>query len=292
MSRMAFFIFPVFFFTSFVSVLLGPPHYALAQKKVALTRKETNTSKPSFELNKKVTSLLLQKQREQALQYIDDNKFTYADQPQTLLNLKEVVSTYFLSQEAQDAYEISATQLLQNTRLAEKNNQKCLALEKDNFFCLWQNLKILRLQNSNFFQTEADYFLKTFKDYPQYGIMALSLRSTFAGDNTAAGLSELVLKAPPNSTDFYTHLSQIFQYNRAISVKNYSEAKMILNLMSIQFPDYPDTLYMTAQLAELSAETSIANSSDLVNLYRKKCANLSGELTRKYFYDIDLCHRR
>lgn len=266
---------------------------AFAQKQQASNRKQLAPNKNTSELDKKVTSFLLQKQREQALQYINENKSIYSDQPLALLSLQELVSTYFFSQEAQDAYETSATMLLQSVRKADKNNQACLSLEKDNLLCLWQNLRILRIQNSNLFQAEADNFFKSFRSYPQYGLLALSLKYLRPLDDEIIELptKDSSPKNEKSSFEFYAHLLQILEYNRAVAVKNYSEAKMLLNLMLNQFPDYPDTLYMKAQLAELSAETSTVNSSSLINLYKKKCSSLSAELTRKYFYDIDLCHR-
>ena len=275
-------------------LFLGLSASALAQKQQqSSVRKQILSNKNTSELDQKVTSFLLQKQREQALQYINQNKSVYAEQPLALFNLQELVSTYFFSQEAQDAYETSAGQLVRNTRQADKNNQICISLEKDNLFCLWQNLRILRVQKSTLFQTEADNFFKAFKDYPQYGLLALSLKyfRPLDGEIIELPYKDLALKSEESAFKFYTHLMQILEYNRAVAVKNYSEAKMILNLMLSQHPDYPDILYMKAQLAELSAETTMVNSSALMNLYKKKCSSLSSELTRKYFYDIDLCQR-
>lgn len=269
----------VAFFVFFMSV----SSEALIKKTNKLSEKK-NTNSAITEIQQKVTALLLQKQRTAALDLILQFEKSPAFNPDSkvqLLHLKESVATVFFSQDAQDLFEISTSQFLQSPRQSEKNIQKCLALEADNFFCRWHYLKILKTKNTPEYITQAQEFFDKYKDLPEHKMLiAYLIKDTegFAWDKVSAD-------------SHFPLLSAVLEYERSIRSKNFALAKSALNSIKSQFPDYPETAFMDAQLQELSQETPAQNPKELIDLYKKNCSSLSTELTRKYYYDIDLCHR-
>lgn len=241
------------------------------------------------ELKKTATELLLRKDRSAAVDLINKAIASYRPHPkqsvdilENLYSLKENVLTVFLTQEAQDAYEASASTLFQNPRLSEKMTQACLAVESTNLYCRWQYLKYLNYKNNPQFQAESETFIKDSIHLPIFSLLAATLRTD----------------VPPTQdvqTGYEKHFPVIdftLQFERSLTVKNYSLSKDILQKLSALASDYPDLTLMRAKLAELSAETSQDDDSALLyKIYKKNCATLSAELTRKYFYDINLCHR-
>lgn len=269
----------VAFFVFFMSV----SSEALIKKTNKVIEKRTNQSALA-EIQQKVTALLLQKQRTAALDLITqlEKAATLSSEvkPQ-LLSLKESVATVFFSQDAQDLFEISTSQFLQSPRQSEKNIQKCLALEADNFFCRWHYLKILKTKNNPEYTAQAQEFFDKYKDLPEHKMLITYLvkdTEGFAWDKIAAD-------------SHFPLLSTVLEYERSVRSKNFALAKLALNSIKAQFPDYPETAFMDAQLQELSQENPAQNPKELIDLYKKNCSSLSTELTRKYYYDIDLCHR-
>ena len=94
---------------------------------------ETSTALLS-ETKKKVTSLLLLKQREQALDVINKILKDNLD-PQLkikILEVKYLALTTFMSQEAQEYFELATLQSQSEPKTSLKNVQKCLAIDNDN----------------------------------------------------------------------------------------------------------------------------------------------------------------
>lgn len=255
--------------------------------------KKSNDSIKLTAIKQKTTDLLLKKDRSTALHYLNsaienaqqnsnankDNK----DLLDQLYALKENVLSVFLNQETQDYYEASASVLFQNSRTSEKKALKCLQIENTNLYCQWQYLKYLNYKNDPQFQAEATQFKKQTENLPIFGLLAKTLNDE---DSSPKQISlDGYDKAFP-----VLHL--VFQFERSLLVKNYSLSKDLLQSLSSAANDYPDLTFMRAQLAKLSVETSEEEKSDsLYKVYKKKCSTLSPELTRKYYYDINLCHR-
>ena len=241
------------------------------------------------EIKTKASSLLVNKDRISALRLINSTIQSFLNQPNPnmdsldkLYALKENVLSVFLTQEAQDFYESSASSLFQNTRLSEKKVSSCLQLEPENLYCRWQLVKYLKYKNDPQFTIEADRFAK---DTENLSIFRLLAHSVSAPNNPLPLLQADYERAFPL-------LYFILEFERSLKVKNYSLSKDLLQNISAVANDYPDLIIMRAQLSNLSAETDQEERSDsLHKIYKKKCASLSPELTRKYFYDINLCHR-
>jgi hypothetical protein len=239
------------------------------------------------EIKQKTTELMLKKDRATALHFLNStienskqnlNKETL----EQLYALKENILSVFLNQETQDAYEASASSLFQNSRSSEKKALKCLQVENTNLYCKWQYLKYLNYKNDPQFQAEAIQFKKETENLPVFGLLARTLNDDENPEQIAIDGYE---KAFP-----ILHI--VFEFERSLQVKNYSLSKDLLQSLSSTASDYPDLTIMRAQLAKLSVETSEEEKSDsLYKIYKKKCATLSPELTRKYYYDINLCHR-
>ncbi len=230
-------------------------------------------------------NLLLTKNRIQAVQNIvaAGNMTTATEFKKILFSMQENALELFLNQNSQDFFEISASQMLQKTRLAEKNIQKCLELEPDNLYCRWQYLKILNLKNDPQFRILADIFITDTENFPEFGSLALSL-SPNAIPRTDSQI---------NLQKTHPHLFLILEFERSMRVQNYSLSKETLEKLTRLEPDYPDLAFMRAQLMVFSQEESATEKDQriLIDIYKKTCSSLRAELTRKYFYDINLCHR-
>ncbi len=241
------------------------------------------------EVKTNVSSLIIQKERASALRLINTSIQNFLKQPtpskeslDKLYALKENVLSVFLTQEAQDFYESSASTLFQNTRLSEKKVTSCLQLEPENLYCRWQLVKFLKYKNDPQFVAEAKRFVKDTENLPSFRFLAHSVSTENPSTPTQQADYELT----------FPLLFSISEFERSLKVKNYSLSKDILQNIGAIASDYPDLIIMRAQLSNLSTETDQEERSDsLHKIYKKKCATLSPELTRKYFYDINLCHR-
>ncbi len=230
-------------------------------------------------------NLLLKKNRTEAVQNIiaAENIAATAEIKTILFSMQENTLELFLSQNSQDYFEIAASQMVQKIRLAEKNIQKCLELESDNLYCRWQYLKILNFKNDPQFRILANTFITDTENFPEFGALALSLSPNLIPQND----SQINLQKT------HLHLFLILEFERSIHVQNYSLSKETLQKLTRLEPDYPDIAFMRAQLMMFSQEESV-NEKDqriLIDIYKKTCSSLRAELTRKYFYDINLCHR-
>lgn len=252
----------------------------------ALPLKMSFESKKIGELKKKITELIIQKNRGEAVKLLSAAEATALASEDTklqLLSIKENILSVFLNQESQDLFESSAAQFIQKINLAEKNILSCLDLEPDNLYCRWQQLKILNYKNDPTFKPTADHFISDVENFSEFGLLALTLNTNVILKNEKQILFQ----------KNYPVLFYIIEFERSMSVQNYSLSKEALQKITTLAPDYPDLMFMRAKLMELSQEDILTEQSSaaLYHLYKKTCSSLRPELTRKYFYDINLCHR-
>ncbi len=256
--------------------------FAINTISQAVPKKNSLIKKKFSDLKKQVTLLMVNKQRPAAITKITAAE-SEANAPEIrgqILSIKENILSLFLNQESQDLFESSSSQMLQNIRLAEKNILHCLELEPENLYCRWQYLRILNTKGDPQFRSQADAFLLDTKNLPIFGKLAVTLVVSRLPESTLDAQEE-------NSVLFY-----IYEFERSIEVQNYSRSKEALKKLTDLAPDYPDLVFMRSLLAEASQETSNdQNYKALLDIYKKNCASLRPELTRKYFYDINLCHR-
>ncbi|MES2802533.1 MAG: hypothetical protein V4654_08590 [Bdellovibrionota bacterium] len=240
------------------------------------------------EAKKKITTLLLLKQRSQALEIIQDlNRTNLVPELQKKISqLKLVVMSSFLSSEAQDFFELASSQYLNQAKNSLKNTQKCLTIDPDQFMCLWAEAKANNKNNSRY-----SLFLEKMKstavDVSELKPLILSL------DKSQTEFINLQFDAN-GKTELYDAklLYAILEFDRSILAKNYLLAKESLDKLQSQAPDYIDVIMMRAQLHRHTyGEESLTNLLNVVTIYKKKCEAVSPEIARKYFFDIDFCRR-
>lgn len=272
------------FFISGVS-----PAWAAVPNKNSLVKSQVKIQEKKIdEAKKKITSLLLLKQRPQALEIIQELSRTnlVPDFQKRIIQLKLVVLSSFLSSEAQDFFELASSQYLNEAKTSLKNTQKCLSVDPENFLCLWAEAKANNKSNNRY-----SLFIEKMKtvalDVPELKPLILSL------DKTQSDF--LSLQLDPNSkTELYDAqlLSAILEFDRSILAKNFLLARESLDRLQQLAPDYVDITMMRAQLYRHTyGEESLNNLLNVVTVYKKKCEAVSAEVARKYFFDIDFCRR-
>lgn len=273
-----------FFISSVVSPAWGavPNKNALAKTQVKAQEQKIDEAK------KKIISLLLLKQRPQALEIVQElsRTNTAPDLQKKILQLKLVVMSSFLSSEAQDFFELASSQYLNQAKNSIRNSQKCLAVDPEHFMCLWAEAKANSKSNSRY-----SLFLEKMKtiamDVPELKPLILSL------DKAQPDFVSLQLD-PNSKTELYDAqlLSAILEFDRSILAKNYLLAKESLEKLQQMAPDYTDIIMMRAQLYHHTyGEESVDNLLNVVTIYKKKCEAVSPEVARKFFFDIDFCRR-
>lgn len=257
-------------------------------KQVTLKSQINTQDQKINEAKKKITTLLLLKQRPQALEIIHDlnNNGLAVELQKKIIQLKLVVLTSFLSSEAQDFFELASSQYLSLPKTSLKNTQKCLSIDPEHFMCQWAEAKANSKNNSRYvlFQQKMK---QTAFDVPELKPLILSL------DKTQTEFLNLQLDASAK-TELYDAqlLSTILEFDRSILAKNYLLARESLDKLQLLAPDYIDIILMRAQLYHHTyGEDAVNNLSNLTTIYKKKCEAVSPEIARKYFFDIDFCRR-
>lgn len=268
--------------------LVTPALGAVPNKPSTLKAQLKTQEQRISEAKKKITTLLLLKQRPQALEIIQDlNRTTVVpDLLKKISQLKLVVMSSFLSSEAQDFFELASSQYLNQTKASLRNTQKCLSIDPDQFMCLWAEAKANNKTNSRY-SLFIEKMKTTALDIPELKPLILSL------DKTQTEFINLQLDATVK-TELYDPqlLSAILEFDRSILAKNYLSAKESLEKLQQLAPDYIDVIIMRAQLFRHTyGEDSLNNLFNVVTIYKKKCEAVSPEIARKYFFDIDFCRR-
>lgn len=240
------------------------------------------------EAKKKVTSLLLLKQRSQALELIQDlsKNITNPELQKKINQFKLIILSSFLTPEAQDFFELASSQYLSQNKAAIKNIQRCLSLDPEQFLCLWAEAKASDKGNNRYllFLQKANLIAA---DIPELRPLVLSL------DKMQPAFIDLQLNSQ-QKTELYDAqiLAYILEFDRSILAKNYLLAKESLEKLQQIAPDYIDIIIMRAQLYRRTySEEPVSNLSNVVSVYKKKCEAVSLDIARKYFFDIDFCRR-
>lgn len=273
------------FFVFTMSLGFSQPAWGAAPgKTLALKAQEQKID----EAKKKITTLLLLKQRPQALEIIHDLNRTILipDLQKKISQLKLVVMTSFLSSEAQDYFELASGQYLSQTKSSLRNTQKCLSIDPDQFMCQWAEVKA-NSKNNNRYVVFFEKIKLAALDVPELKPLILSL------DKTQADFINLQLDSN-SRTELYDSqlLTAILEFDRSILAKNYLLARESLDKLQQLAPDYIDIIFMRAQLYRHTyGEDAVTNLLNVMTIYKKKCEAVSPEIARKYFFDIDFCRR-
>lgn len=268
----------------FVSTILNTSVLAAANAKAV----ETSTTLLS-ETKKKVTSLLLLKQREQALDVTNKLLKDNLD-PQTKVKIQEIkylALTTFMSQEAQEYFELAALQSQAEPKNSLKSAQKCLTVDVDNIHCLFAELKAYhQMQQPLKSQVIVEKINLLIDQVPQLETLKLSLDKEKSAFMTASFSSKT------KDAFFDRHDLLILEFDRSLKAKNYSLARDILVLLEKNYADYPDIIIMKAILDRIAYGAEVMPKlSVLASVHEKKCKSIAKNISRKYFYDLDLCQR-
>ncbi len=240
-------------------------------------------------IRNKIEELLVLKQKDKALQLImnylkTERSHVYRTEASELLFS---TAQSFMTREAQQEYESSIIETIENEKKSFKSVESCLKIESQNLDCLIQKAKLTyRLgQSKNLSLLISE-------------INSLLLQSTFENlfqlyvDKENTNFKDRkIIQALPGVFNDKTMLYIVFELDRSFRAKNYSRAKDILMALEKNYKDWPDIVFYKRKISIESAEALQKNTDDLLTAYTNKCKNLSRSLVRKYRYDFDLCRR-
>lgn len=240
-------------------------------------------------IRNKTGELLALKQKDKAIQLIlnylkTERSRVYRNEASELLfDLEQS----FLAREAQQEYEASLIDTIENEKKSYKGAEACLKLEPQNLDCLIQRARLSYRMNS----------LKSFNQQVEE-IKALLTQSTYEGlfalfiDRQSAEFKDKqILNSLPNPPTERTLFYVIFELDRSFQAKNYSRAKEVISYAEKYYTDWPDIAFYKNRLNNESAENDTKTSDELLTLYTNKCKNLARSVVRKYRYDFDFCRR-
>ena len=174
-------------------------------------------------------------------------------------------TSIFAKQATQDLYETAVAQLIKNTRLSEKNIDKCLETEPSNDQCQFLKLNIENRKNP------------------------------IADREPLEALRAKILDQDAD-LQFY---KQVKELEKKIEIKNYSLARQLLDKLEKDYPDYPDLIMFKRNLNFLSSEADDEptglfhqSGSKAFEIYQKRCESVDPMTIRKYIYDLDFCNRK
>lgn len=238
---------------------------------------------------KKVLNYLIQKQKKQALQAIDDLLAVEKNKSATkeIREFKINIAKKFLTKEAQEFYEVSINQTLDNSKDAKKNNDDCLNLEPENLDCQIQKIRLLYRESPGKLnsKTELEPVNKFFADSDFNWIKISTEKDALEFKNQTFYKKEY---GPLTENKL---VKATLEIDRAFKAKNFSRAKEMLQLIEKDFKDWPDIVFFKQNINRESAEDNRVSATEATNLYQMKCKNLSKTISRKYRYDFDLCLR-
>ncbi len=240
-------------------------------------------------IRNKTGELLALKQKDKAIQLIlnylktERSRAYRSEASELLFDLGQS----FMAREAQQEYETSLIDTLDNEKKSYKAAEACLKLEPQNLDCLIQRARLSYRSNSlkNFnLQIEEVKNLLTQSTYEGLFVLFLDRQSN---DFKEKQILTSLPATPNERTLFYV----IFELDRSFQAKNYSRAKEVINYAEKNYQDWPDLAFYKNRLNIESAENGAKTSDELLTLYTNKCKNLARSLVRKYRYDFDLCRR-
>lgn len=176
-----------------------------------------------------------------------------------------ISTTIFQKQATQDLYEAAVANLIKNTRLSERNVDKCLETEPLNDQCQYLKLNIQNRRSS-------------IEDKQQLEV----LRTKIIDQDEEVQLYKLIK-----------------DLEKKIEIQNYAFARQILDKLEKDYTDYPDLIIFKRNLNFLSTESDAllrglfqGTDSKALEIYQKRCESIDPMTIRKYIYDLDFCNRK
>jgi hypothetical protein len=244
----------------------------------------------SFEnIKNKTAELLALKQKDKAIQLVisysktERNRANKADAGELLFNIGQS----FLTKEAQEEYETSLNETLDNEKKSARAVDACLKLDPLNLDCLIQKARLAhRERNKKGFQSAIED-IKTEVSGSSYE----SLFQLYLDRNDPDFKNRQIINTLPVQPGERTLFYLILEIERSFEAKNYSRAREVLGYCEKHYSGWPDLAFYKNRLNSESAEKLVKSEDDLLNIYTNKCKSISHSAARKFRYDFDLCNR-
>jgi tetratricopeptide (TPR) repeat protein len=243
-------------------------------------------------IKQKVTELLLQKKKSQAVQLIINYSKTELSRVNRLEanELLNKVAFQFIFKEAQEAYENSINLTLENPKEALNNIEQCLSLEPQQLNCLIQKTKML-IRNKN--NKSAIATVAEIKDLVPDSKYSTWLDIAVVKNEIDFKNKQIIKNLPDKPNEEVLGLL-ILELDRSFAAKNYSRAKDLIIFFEKKYADWPELVFYKYKISSESSEEKTKQNTDSgqqLAIYTNKCKSISRNLIRKYRYDIDLCMR-
>jgi hypothetical protein len=244
----------------------------------------------SFEnIKNKTAELLSLKQKDKAIQLVinysktERSKAYRAEAGELLFNIGQS----FLTKEAQEEYETSLNDTLENEKKSLKSAENCLKLDALNLDCLIQKARILYRQHNkkNFESTIEEIKAQVF------GSSYATLFQLFLERSGPDFKNKQIINSLPQTPGDRTLFYLIFELERSFEAKNYSRAREVLTYCEKHYSGWPDLAFYKNRLNSESSEKFQKSEDDLLNIYVNKCKSISHSAARRFRYDFDLCNR-
>ena len=237
----------------------------------------------------KATTLLLQKQKNQALAAVAEYLQTETNK-NNIMEMNDVMETIaktFMSKESQEAYESSLNATVDNAKEAVRQAELCLKIEPQNSECLVQRIRLAaRSKNPGVVEANMQLLTKIIPNTKTEQWLLLLIKKA----DTDFKNKSILKKLPDRPSDDLFALL-VLELDRSFAAKNFSRSRDIIQHIDRNFSDWPDIVFYKQKIEFESAEQKAESGMDAPGLYVAKCKNLSKSSTRKYRYDFDLCVR-
>lgn len=254
-----------------------------------LSAADANTMTSIENIKNKTGELLSLKQKDKAIQLVinysktERSRAYKVEAGELLFNIGQS----FLTKEAQEEYETSLNDTLENPKKSLKSVEACLKLDPINLDCLIQKARL------NFRERNKKNFAATIEEIKAlvYGSAYEYLFQLFLErENPEFKNKQVINQLPPQPVDrtlFYI----VFELERSFEAKNYSRAREVIAYCEKFYNSWPDLAFFKNRLNSESSEKQMKVDDDLLNIYINKCKSISNSAARKFRYDFDLCNR-
>lgn len=260
----------------FLTAALSFPLFAETKKKTGETYKD---------LISKAHNLVLQKDRQQAMLVLSSALRSEKAGSKPYNEIKKAlseVSQVFISDKAQQLYELSLS--LKRTDLPQANQRlnEALRIESDNFTLLNESVRQSLMRNEC---SAADEVVsKSLKLNPADEELILLQAQVQLCLNDLAGFQKI--RDSANTSLFPTAWANL-DIEKNIKEKNFGHAKEVLSSLKKQEKNYPELAYW-----EWKIDSELKSSNmDAAQKYMMDCRNLTVHTARKFNSDPWLCRR-
>ena len=194
-----------------------------------------------------------------------------------------------MTKEAQEEYESSLNETLDNEKKSLSYAENCLKIEAQSLDCLIQKARLYyRAKNnkkltSSIDEIKAMVAKSAYENLFQLYLDKIETPAEFKNRQIIAALPT----QPNDRTLFYVSL----ETERSFEAKNYSRARELVSYSEKYYPNWPDLSFFRNKLNVESSEKQLRPEDDLMTTYQNKCKSISHSAARRFRYDFDLCNR-